>query len=712
MLLRTLIKVCVFSLALPLSFPFSGTSMAIDKRPMQIDDLFRFVRIADPQLSPSASQIVYQATEIVDASKNAKKTQLWLCDVDGSNSRQITYSGKSDSHPRWSPDGTRILFESNRDGTSQLYVMDLKSGGEPIKLTNIATGASGGIWSPDGKRVAFYSAVNPKWSDLSFADSNAKNKAEEETAANNPVKAKTFTKLFYRHWDSYVEDKRNHLFIIHIDGTECRDITPGDRDAYPTSTTFSVGDDFNFSPDGQFVLFTAVPKNGESWSTNHDICRVSINNKSEDWPSLTSQNLAADSYPKFSPDGKFVAFRTQARPGYEADKWNLVLQACSPDGSFSGSPTVLTSQLDRSVNDFAWQDSVELVFSTEEAGSSALYRVSKANPPALMKIGMPDDRLGQITGLSTQRGKLVLARSNMNEPANLFSMALDKLSSVKTVTTHNKALLDSLDRTAPESLKVDVEGPTEMQMWILKPPGFDAKKKWPVVYLIHGGPQGAWEDGWSFRWNAQLWAAQGYVVALPNPRGSTGFGQKFCDEISGDWGGKCYRDLIAGLKRVQALEYVDKKRIASAGASFGGYMQDWFAVNEIAKEFQCFITHCSVYNFESMWGTTDELWFDEYEHGGLPWELPGKYREFSPHTLAANLGKFKVPMLVVHNDLDFRCPIGQGHELFQALQRQGVKSRFVNFPDEGHWVSKPANSIHWHKEVFSWLGTYCKSGGE
>jgi dipeptidyl aminopeptidase/acylaminoacyl peptidase len=229
--------------------------------------------------------------------------------------------------------------------------------------------------------------------------------------------------------------------------------------------------------------------------------------------------------------------------------------------------------------------------------------------------------------------------------------------------------------------------------------------------LIHGGPQGAWEDGWSFRWNPQLWAAQGYVVVLPNPRGSTGFGQAFCDEISGDWGGKCYRDLVAGLAAIKKLPYVDTQRIGSAGASFGGYMQDWFAVNDIAKDLRCLISHCSVYNFESMWGTTDELWFDEYEHGGLPWEIPGKYREFSPHTLAGNLGKYKTPMLVIHNDLDFRCPIGQGHELFQALQRQGVPSRFVNFPDEGHWVSKSHNSIHWHREVFAWMTKYCPPGG-
>ncbi len=686
------------------------TAMAIDPHPMQLEDLFRLARIADPQMSPGGTQIVYQVTRVTDAAKNAKNTQLWLVDVN-KPPRQITHSGKADTHARWSPDGSKLLFESNRSGVSQLYILDLVAGGEPEKVTSIATGANGGIWSPDGKKIAFYSAINPKWSGLPFVESDVKNKEEEEEAAANPVKAKTFTRLFYRHWDSHVEDKRNHIFVIHVDGSDCRDVTPGDRDAYPTSTTFSVGDDFTFSPDSQWVVFTAVPKTGESWSTNHDICRVSIDNKSSDWPNLTATNLAADSCPKFSSDGKHVVYRTQTKPGYEADKWNLLLQPCNADGSFTGKSTVLTGDLDRSVNDFFWVSNSELLFTTDELASSALYSVSASAKPSLVKLGMPDNRIGQITGMSVQKDQVVLARATMNEPAELYLTSTNSFNKVEAQTQHNRAVLDELQRTRPESVTVDVEGKVKMQMWLLKPPGFDPKRKWPVVYLIHGGPQGAWEDGWSFRWNSQLWAAQGYVVAMPNPRGSTSFGQKFCDEISGDWGGRCYRDLVAGLKVVQSLEYVDSNRIASAGASFGGYMQDWFAVNEIAKEFRCLISHCSVYNFESMWGTTDELWFDEYEHGGLPWEIPGKYREFSPHTFAGNLGKYKTPMLVIHNDLDFRCPIGQGHELFQGLQRQGVPSRFINFPDEGHWVNKPANSIHWHKEIFAWLAAYCKGGG-
>jgi dipeptidyl aminopeptidase/acylaminoacyl peptidase len=279
------------------------------------------------------------------------------------------------------------------------------------------------------------------------------------------------------------------------------------------------------------------------------------------------------------------------------------------------------------------------------------------------------------------------------------------------VSRANEQLLAGLDLPRPRSVRVPVEGGTEMQMWILEPPGFDAGKKWPVVYLVHGGPQGAWEDGWSYRWNPELWAARGYVVVMPNPRGSTGFGQAFVDEITGDWGGKCYRDLVAGLDATVKLPYVDADRIATAGASFGGYMMNWFAVNDIAPRFRCLVTHCSVWNFESMWGTTEELWFDENDHGGLPWEQPGRYREFSPHARAGELGRHKTPMLVIHNDLDFRCPIGQGHELFTALQRQGVESRFVNFPDEGHWVNKPLNARRWHEEVFGWIERFCPPGG-
>jgi dipeptidyl aminopeptidase/acylaminoacyl peptidase len=500
--------------------------------------------------------------------------------------------------------------------------------------------------------------------------------------------------------------------VCKADGSECRDVTPGDRDGYPTSTTFSVGDDFTFTPDGKSLIFTAAPATEESWSTNYDLCRVTIDNKSVQWETLTPANKAADVFPKFSPDGSKLAYRAQSVAGYEADKWELMLVDVDSTGKFTSVPRSLTASLDRSCDEFTWVSKDKLIFTAEEKGARMIYAVGSEEGKPYTISG----EKGQITSLSAGKGLLVYSKALMNAPAEIFQQSLVADSKVVAfegkatqLSQANTAMLSELNLPRPESVEVPVEGDVNMQMWILKPPGFDPSKRWPIAYLVHGGPQSAWEDGWSYRWCPQLWAAQGYVVVLPNPRGSTGFGQKYVNDISGDWGGKCYRDLMAGIDYIEKQPWTDSTRIGSAGASFGGYMMNWFAVN--TGRFQCLITHCSVWNFESMWGTTDEQWFDEYEHGGLPWDKPEKYREYSPHTKAGNLGKFKTPMLVIHNDLDFRCPIGQGHELFTSLQRLGVPSRMVNFPDEGHWVSKPANSRYWHQEVFAWLAKYVPPGG-
>ena len=716
-------KAMLFVLTLSLLLGMAEIAITAEKPSLTLDDFFRLKRISDPQLSPDGSTVAY-TVGTVDLDANKIVSAIWIAAVDGKSApRQLTNSGKRDTHPRWSPDGTKILFESNRGGTSQLWVIDVAAGGEARQVTDIATEASGGIWSPDGKRIAFVSAVYPEYSEFPFEESNAKNKERNEKAEKGPVKARIFTKLFFRHWDSYVDGKRQHLFVCDADGNNCRDVTPGDRDANPTSMTFSSSIDYTFTPDSKHIVFTAVPATGEAWTTNYDLCRVSIDNKSTAWETLTKSNEAADSGPQFSPTGRHLAYRAQTKAGYEADRWQLMIVPCQPDGRFEGQPRSLTEGLDRSVDQFAWRSGGRLVFTAEEEAESALYEVAISGKPQPQRFYFDPKMRGQIQGLaaystaSDDAGmRVALALASMTTPAEIFVgetlIEGGPGQRLINISRANEALLSPIQRPRPESVKVPVEGGVEMQMWILKPPGFDPQKKWPVVYLVHGGPQGAWEDGWSWRWNPTLWAAQGYVIALPNPRGSTGFGQKFVDEISGDWGGKCYRDLVAGLNEVEKLPYIDKDRIAAAGASFGGYMMNWFAVNDIAPRFKTLITHCSVWNFESMWGTTEELWFDEYEHGGLPWEKPGKYREFSPHTRAGELGKHKVPMLVIHNDLDFRCPIGQGHELFTSLQRQGVPSRMVNFPDEGHWVLKPQNSKFWHEEVFTWLKKYVAPGGK
>jgi len=729
---------------LAMTFAVPAVFGAEPKRTMTLDDFYKLKRVADPQISPDGQQVAYQVGE-VDMEKNKVITSIWVAATDEKTPpRQLTTSGKRDAHPRWSPDGTRLLFESNRGGSQQLYVLDLKNGGDAKQLTSISTEASNGIWSPDGTHIAFVSAVFPEFSEMPFAESDKKNQERLDAEEKNPVKAKVFTKLFYRHWVEYVGDRRQHLFVLRrghndkLDGPLApgespkwdnrppQDVTPGDRDAYPTSSTFSSGEDFTFTPDSKHLVFTAVPAKEEAWSTNYDLCRVSITNTSPKWETLTSDNKAADSGPRFSPDGKKLAWRSQKTAGYEADKWDILVANCTAEGTLTGPPQNWTASKDIAVGDFAWGPEGCVAFFADDGGASTLFSargdgsVVENVPTGPGSRGGPTPRSGMMAALSfsLDGDRWAFLESEMIAPPRVRGFRVERnggtitLRNMGRVSPQNEPLLRSLDLPEPESVSIPVEGNVKMQMWLLKPPGFDPAKKWPVVYLVHGGPQGAWENGWSWRWNPSLWAAQGYVIAMPNPRGSTGFGQKYVDEITGDWGGKCYRDLVAGLDAVAKLPYVDKDRIATAGGSFGGYMMNWFAVNDIAPRFKTMINHCSVWNFESMWGTTDELWFDEWEHGGLPWEKPGKYAEFSPHKKAGTLGKHKVPMLVIHNDLDFRCPIGQGHELFASLQRQGVPSRFVNFPDEGHWVLKPRNSRYWHEEVFAWLNKYVAPGGK
>lgn len=661
-------------------------------RPLTLDDMFALARVSDPQISPDGKLLAY-VVATVDLEENSSTSTIWLAPTAGGKPRKLTGGPKHDRHPRFSPDGQKILFESDRSGETQLWVIEL-AGGEARQLTTISTGAASGIWSPDGKQLAFVSTVYPEYSAKSFAESDAANLKRAEDIEDNPVKAKVFTRLFYRHWDSWTEDKRKHLFVMPAAGGEPRDVTPGDRDAYPTSSTFSVGDDYTFTPDSSALVTTAPPERDEAWSTNYDLLRIPLSGGAPQ--NLTAENPAADGFPRFSRDGKWLAYRAQRKAGSEADRWELMIMPAA-----GGTPRSITSKVDRSIDSFAWGADGESFFATSEQNA--------ATP--IVKIAVKDGALhdfvtvGSYSSLSTSSDGQLLGclRSTLSHPAE--AVLVDAQGKATNLSQANTALLAEIDMSRPTSVKVPGAAGTPMQMWILKPPGFDAAKKWPLVFLVHGGPQGAWDDAWSFRWNAQLWAAQGYVVALPNPRGSTGFGQKYVDEISGDWGGKCFEDLMAGVAYLEKLPYIDTTRMAAAGASFGGYMMNWFEGH--TDKFKTLITHCGVYNFESMYATTDELWFDEWEHGGPPWGKRDSYEKHSPHRFAGN---FKTPMLIIHNDLDFRVPVGEGFQLYTTLERLGIEAKMINFPDEGHWVLKPANSQFWHREVFAWLAKYAPPG--
>jgi len=685
-LLRNLFAVIVASV-IALASPEAGA------RPMTFADLAAFHRLSDPQPSPDGQWVAYVVTD-VDMPENRNNSDLWLVPVAGGEPRQLTASAKHDRHPTWSPDGKWLAFESNRDGEFQIYVISTV-GGEARKVTTIATGATQPVWSPDGKHIAFVSAVFPEFSEQPFAEANKSNQEKLDAREKSKVKARVITRLLYRHWDSWVDDKRQHLFILPMkDGApagEPRNLTPGDRDAVPTSTTFASGDEFEWSPDSAELVYTATPTppREEAWRTDHNLYSVTVTTGER--KQLTT-NVAADGCPRFSPDGKWLAYRAQSRAGFEADRWQLMLR-----NRATGETRSLTANLDSSVDSIAWApDSQSLVIEAEDNGTKPLWTIPLTGGAVKPLVTGANNGEPSVA----HGGNVIFTRMSLSAPAEIFRVPLTGGSPLP-ITRANADILAKLTLNAPESVTVTGAGGTPVQMWILKPPGFDAAKKWPLVFWVHGGPQNAFMDSWSYRWNAQLWAAQGYVVAMPNPRGSTGFGQKFTDEISGDWGGKVFEDLMAALVHLEKQPWIDTTRMASAGASYGGYMMNWFQGH--TDKFKTLITHCGVYNFDAMYGTTEELWFDEWDHG-IPWENP-KFNEFSPHRFAAN---FKTPNLIIHNELDFRIPITQGMDLFTTLQRKGVPSKLLYFPDEGHWVNKPQNSELWHKTVFEWLAEYLR----
>jgi dipeptidyl aminopeptidase/acylaminoacyl peptidase len=671
------------------------TGWSAEQRPIQLADMFKFQRVSDPQISPDGKRIAYVVTNVLK-DENRTDADIWVVNADGTGEpKKLVASPKHDRHPRWSPDGKWLAFESAREGTIQIYLLPT-DGGEAKKLTHLFTGASQPVWSPDGRYIAFVSSVFPEFSNLPFAEADKANREKQEQRDKSKVKARVIDTLLYRHWDSWVEDKRLHLFVVRLgtngsaDG-EPRNVTPGENDAQPTSSTFAEGDEFDFSPDGRELVFTAppLPIREQAWSTNHDLWSVNIETGKR---VRLTENPAADGLPRFSPDGRFLAYRAQERAGAEADRWQLWLLDRQ-----SGTRRSLTANWDYSVDNLVWAaDGTALFVEVQE----------KAEKP-LFKIAVADGAVNRIVsgGVNTEvqasmSGEWVaFSRHEFTRPPEIARLSLGQKEPAY-VTRTNEALLAQLALSKPESVTVTGAGGAPVQMWILRPPGFEPSKKYPLVFWVHGGPQSAFLNSWSTRWNPQVWAAQGYVVALPNPRGSTGFGQQFTDEISHDWGGKVFEDLLACLQHLEGLPYIDKGRMAAAGASYGGYMMNWFQV-KLPGRFKTLVNHCGVYNFESMYGTTEELWFDEWEHG-KPWENPD-FNKHSPHKYA---DRFSTPMLIIHNDLDFRVPISEGMQAFTVLQRRGIPSRMVMFPDEGHWVLKPQNSEFWHQTIFDWLKQY------
>ena len=659
------------------------TAYAQAKRTMTIDDLITTVRVSDPQISPDGKHVLFtRTTTALDVGR--RNPDIWIVPSDGSTPpRQLIGGERSENTPRFTPDGKRIVFISSRDGVPQVYVSDAE-GHDVKQVTKLSGGVQGPlVVSHDGRKVAFVSDVFPECKDEEC------NRHAREAAEKDPVKVRVLTSLPYRHWDEWRTHIRHHIFVADLDGGEIHDATPGDFDSPPH---FDEDGSITFSPDDRSIVFVSnrEGKDKEMMSTNRDVWQVPITGG--ELKKITT-NPGADQQPAFSPDGKLLAIKSQRRAGFESDRWYLDLydQATHMKRTLFESP-------DLSVDEFAFSpDGHTIFFTADEKGSVNLYSVPvTGGAPKLITKG------GTISQIHAGPDFLIYSKSTFNSPPDLFRISPDG-SGAKQLTNENASWLNQVATPQHESLTVAGAAGASIQFWLLKPPNFDPGKKYPAVFLIHGGPQGAWEDGWSYRWNPALWAAQGWVVVAPNPRGSTGFGQRFVDDISQDWCGKVMTDLNAVFDMVVKLPYIDAQRTGIAGASYGGYAVDWLIGH--TDRFKAAVSHDGVFNLETMSLESEELWFTDWESGGPPNSAAARrhFARCSPHLSAANI---KTPTLVITNEQDFRVPVDQGLQLFTALRRNGVPSEALVFPDEGHWVLGALNSKRWHEAVFGWMKKY------
>ena len=654
------------------------------RKPFDVDALLALKRIADPQISPDGKWVAFQV-QTVDVAANKKPVQIWIVPLNGGTPVQITRDGEANQRPRWSPDSKRIAYVSDRGGLSQIWLMD-PDGGNPKQVTNLATEADGHVFTGDGKNVVFTSAVYPECS----ADDTCNQKLIDAEKANK-VKARIYTELLYRHWTQWQGKRRSHILVAPIAGGAVKDLTPGTRDVPP----FSLGgDDFDVSPDGQEVCYSMNADAVPATSTNSDLYVVSIAGGQSRKITITP---GGDSNPRYSPDGKYLAWRAQLRGGYESDRWRLLTLERS-----SGRVANLTESLDRWINSFTWApDSGSLFFTTTDRGRQAIQVIPLAGG-AVRMAASGESELDDMQ--LTRNGKtMVYTQQSGVAPVEIYRAA--STGGAPVALTHlNEQTLNDYQMTALEEFWVDGANGTKVQSFVVKPPNFVPTRKYPVLMLIHGGPQGFWGHAWTYRWNAQIFAAAGYVVVMPNPRGSTGYGQKFVDEINDDWGGRAFDDIMAVADHIVSdIPYADGSKMTAAGGSYGGYMVDWILGH--TQRFKALISHAGVYNLTSEFGATEELWFPLWEYGGNPWDHPEEYAKWSPNNFAKD---FHTPTLVIHGEQDFRVPYNQGLELFTALQLQKVPSKLLVFPDEGHWVLKPQNSVFWYKTFIDWLDSWVK----
>jgi len=664
---------------------FAPTARAADPHPFSIHDMLAMDRIGDPQVSPDGKRCAF-TVRTTDLDKNKGLTDLWMVSTDGGEPQRLTSDPAPDVNPRWLPDGSAILFLSARGGSMQVWELPL-SGGEARKVTDEPLDIGCLVVSPDGKHIAYSMDVFP----------DCKTAKETKTRLDELEKKKStgriYDKLFFRHWDTWKDGRRSHVFVRELKGGESKDLMTG-MDADAPTKPFGGPEEIAFTPNGDGVIFTCRDEGkSEAWSTNLDLWLAPVD-ASAPPRRLTESNKATDTTPVFSPDGKTLAYLAMERAGFEADRQRIILREWP-----NGPERALTQAWDRSAGGITWSGDGQTVYThAANLGQDSLFAIDVKTGDAKCII-----KDGSISAVQVAGKRVLFALNHLSSPTELY-IALAHGEATKRLTDLNKEKLAAVKMGDYEQFSFKGWNNEDVYGYVVKPVDFDAAKKYPVAFLIHGGPQGSFGNDFHYRWNPQAYAGAGYAAVMVDFHGSTGYGQAFTDSIRGDWGGKPLEDLQKGLAAaLEKYKWLDGDRVAALGASYGGYMINWIAGNW-PDRFRCLVNHDGNLDERMAYYDTEELWFPEWEHGGPPWESQG----YTKHNPIDHVSKWKTPMLVIHGGMDFRVVDTHGMSTFTALQRKGVPSKFLHFPDENHWVLKPANSILWHETVMGWLDEWAK----
>jgi dipeptidyl aminopeptidase/acylaminoacyl peptidase len=679
----------------------TATAATTAGRGFTVEDMVSMERVGTPVVSPDGSRIVYTVRS-TDLAKNKGHTDLYLVDLRnaGAAPRRLTADAASSTDPEWSASGDAIYFLSARSGSSQVWRIPMAGAqpSAPARVTDLPLDVDAFRVSPSGDRIALSMAVFRDCADLACT------KSRMDARDKDKATGKVYDRLFVRHWDTWADGRNAVLYSVPLDksgkaGPAAVSLS-GSLDGDVPSKPFGDREEFRFSPDGKNVVFSVrIAGKTEAWSTNFDLYTVPAAGGQAP-RNLTADNPAWDTKGVFSPDGRTLAWLAMSRPGFEADRYQIMLLDVA-----SGKKRKLAADWDRSPGNLQWtDDGKSLVVDAEDIGQHRLFSIDVAGGKVAPLTGA-----GSIGGFDLRGGTLAFTQANLSAGGQLFSMKVGAAAGAgkaTQLTSLNSERLADVRWGEAEQFSFKGAGGDTVYGHVMKPWNYKPGKKYPVAFLVHGGPQGSFGNGWSYRWNPQTYAGAGYATVFIDFHGSTGYGQKFTDAISGDWGGKPLEDLRKGLAAAVArYPWLDRANTCALGASYGGYMMNWIEGNW-SDGFKCIVNHDGVFDTRGMAYATEEQWFTDWENGGGPYfQMPDKHERFNP---VLHVNKWKTPMLVVQGDLDFRIPTTQGLSTFTALQRRGIESKLLVFPDENHWVLKPANSVLWHHTVIDWLDHYLK----